>query len=61
MQVFRDKEGRRVSKEEYLEQQAAAKKKAQVGGARWPGRLAGVEAHAAMQVLMSLSSQRVYF
>lgn len=27
--VFRDKEGRRVSKEEYLEQQAAAKKKAQ--------------------------------
>lgn len=27
--VFRDKEGRRVSKEEYMEQQAAAKKKAQ--------------------------------
>jgi pre-mRNA-splicing factor CWC26 len=27
--VFRDKEGRRVSKEQYMEEQAAAKKKAQ--------------------------------
>ncbi len=42
-QVFRDKEGRRVSKEEYMEQQAAAKKKAQydseaqVGGREEPG------------------------
>ena len=29
LQVFRDREGRQVSKEEFLEQQAAAKKKAQ--------------------------------
>ena len=45
LQVFRDKEGRRVSKEEYLEQQAAAKKKAQVGGrgcwGAWGGRVPG--------------------
>lgn len=41
-QVFRDKEGRRVSKEEYLEQQAAAKKKAQVGGAEVAQRQGGL-------------------
>ncbi|PSC69704.1 BUD13-like protein [Micractinium conductrix] len=61
--VFRDKEGRRVSKEEYAEQQAAAKKKAQYDSEaqlEWGGGLAQREAASARAAEMAAEAAKPF-